>query len=742
MQGASGLGIRIPLLLMVLVLATVSCAAPKEKTILNVYNKPADVSSAETSGALGGASSESQTSKFPVTAGQMTLIPPIPDNSSVNQILPDLKNRFSPDEEVTVSVDTLSLSDFVHYVFKELLNVNYILDSKVPAQEKLSLNLQDRVSKQKLYAIVSDILAGYGTVIREKSGVYYIVAGTPQQGVSVGVGSALGDVPETTGQIRQLVPLRYVLPLNMSQMLANMSGVVVYPMPNENLLVVQGLRDSIIQTLQLIEALDRPAMRGKFGVMFKLSYWNPQDLVVKLKDILSQEGIPVSMNASDAGLRLISIDRWRILLAFAAEKEWVDRLSYWVKTIDIPEDKVDKQFFIYFPENSRASDLYDTLQNILGLSSGGYKSTGKTGSQKSAMTKPGSQFGQASQFGIGQSSMRAAASSSEVTPPHIDSTPEETGTGADRISPSLAAIAGQVSATVDDNRNALVLYTTQMYYKSIESLLRRIDLMPAQVLIEASVVQVELTGSLTYGVEWYLTSVSGNTTNQLSVLSGTTGSAGFSYSLVNTSANPFKVLVNALGSDSRIKVLSSPRLMVRDGKTANMVVGTEVPYPASELAAASTSSASPSVIRTWEYLTTGITLSVTPTVHSRGILTLTIMQGVSQAEPVDSSGNPPRIDNRNVSTDVVAADGQTVILGGLISENETASHTNVPWLSDIPVLGNLFKNTTKEHDRTEMIVMITPHVIRSPQQADDMRAAILHNFEEIEIKDNISPKID
>ena len=118
------------------------------------------------------------------------------------------------------------------------------------------------------------------------------------------------------------------------------------------------------------------------------------------------------------------------------------------------------------------------------------------------------------------------------------------------------------------------------------------------------------------------------------------------------------------------------------------------------------------------------------------------MQGVSQAEPVDSSGNPPRIDNRNVSTDVVAADGQTVILGGLISENETASHTNVPWLSDIPVLGNLFKNTTKEHDRTEMIVMITPHVIRSPQQADDMRAAILHNFEEIEIMDNISPKID
>ena len=740
--GAAGLGIRIPLLLLVMVLATVSCATPKEKTILNVYNRPADSSGGELNGVLGGSSAESQTQKSPATAGQMTVIPPIPHSTAVNQNLPDLKNHFSSDEEVTVSVDTLSLSDFVHYVFKELLNVNYILDSKVPAQEKLSLNLQDRVSKQKLFTIVSDILAGYGTIIREKSGVYYILPGTPQQGISVGIGSALSDVPDTAGQIRQLVPLRNVLPNNMIQMLSGIPGTSAYAMQNENILVVQGARDNVLQVLQLIETIDRPALRGKFGVMFKLTYWNTQDLVIKLKEILPQEGIPVAVSGSDVGLRLISIERWRILLAFAAEKEWVDRLAYWIKTLDIPEDRIDKQFFIYFPENSRAQDLCDTLQSILGLSSGMNKSTNrssKSGIQKSGLTRTGSQFGQSSQFGTGQSSMKAT-SAPEVSMPRPDIAVAETGTDAEGISPNLAAIASQVSVAVDENRNALVLYTTQAYYKSIESLLKRIDVMPAQVLIEASVVEVDLTGSLSFGVEWYLTNVSGDTASKLSVLSGTTGSAGFSYSLVNTSSNPFKVLVNALGSESKIKVLSSPRLMVRDGKAASMVVGTEVPYPASELAAATTSAESPSVIRTWQYLTTGITLGVTPTVHARGILTLTISQGVSEAEPVDANGDPPRIDNRNISTEVVAADGQTVVLGGLIRENESLNHTTVPWLSDIPVIGNLFKNTSKEHDRTELIVMITPHVIRSPQQIEDMRAAILHNFDELVIQDEGTAK--
>lgn len=706
---------RICVLLFCVVFTTVSCATPSEKVRLNVTNKPAS-SQTEVTGISSGNEALLTTSKLPGAGERMTLIPPLFDDAPVSKKSQDLINRFSPAEEVTVSVDVIQLSDFIHYIFKDLLNVNYVLDSKVPVQEKLSLNLQDRVTKQKLFTIVSDILAGYSTMVREKGGVYYIVSGAPQQGIEVGVGSAYNDVPESGGQIRQLVPLRYVLANTLIQMLLSTPGLMAYGMPNENIIVVQGTRESVLQAIQLIVAMDRPAMRGKFGAMLKVSYWDTKDLVSKLKDILAQEGIPVSVNASEGGLRLISIERWRIILAFGAEKAWVDRLNYWVRLLDIPEDRDDKQFFIYFPENSRAQDLAETIQNILGISKAREKVVEK--SKKSDLLKQGNQ--------MGQSALRPAAAPAETS---------TTATETAGISSIMATIAEQVSVTVDGNRNALVIYTTSMYYKTIESLLKQIDLMPAQVLIEATVAEVTLTGNLAYGLEWYIKRFGFDLTGELRILQKTIGAGGLDYSLIND-ANTFKLLINALATDSKIKVLSSPRLTVRDGKTASMVVGTEVPVQTGDISNTA-GGVSTGLVRSYQYRTTGITLSVTPTVHARGILTMEIMQGVSEPAANGTSGiDSPIILNRNITTEVVAADGQTIMLGGLIKENASQTLTKVPLLGDIPILGNLFKNTSKGDNRTELVIMITPHIIRSPQQIEDMRAAILHNFEEITIEDD------
>ncbi|MBI5591216.1 MAG: hypothetical protein HY881_12110 [Deltaproteobacteria bacterium] len=717
--GVGRLGTRLPLLFLCIVLTTVSCATPKEKTRLSVYNKPAGASGEEVAGTPAGPATEPSSSKLPEAGTSMTLIPPISGSFAVNKNLPDLKNRFSPTEEVTVSVDTIQLSDFINYIFKDLLNVNYILDSKVPAQEKLSLNLQDRVTKQKLYGIVSDILASYNTIVREKGGVYYIVAGTPQQSIDLGIGSAYSDVPETTGQVRQLVPIRYAPLGTLAQMLASTQGIQVNSMQSENILVLQGTRENVLQALQLVDAIDRPVMRGKFGVMFKIAYWDSKDFVPKLKDILSQEGIPVSTNATEGGLRLIPIDRWRIILAFAAQKEWIDRLTYWVKTLDIPEEKDDNQFFIYFPDNSRAKDLGDTLTNIMGLSNAKQKTVEKT--NKSDLTKQGAQ--------MRQPAMRSPAAT-ETSSVNVAS---ETSSGA--ISSNMASIADRVSVTVDENRNALVIYTTPMYYKSIVSLLKQIDLMPPQVLLEATVAEVTLTGSLAYGLEWYIQHSGFDLTGSLNILQKTIGAGGLDYSLVNT-ANTFKLLINALATENKIKVLSSPRLTVRDGKSASIIVGTEVPVVTGEVSTTPTATTT-GVVRAIQYRVTGITLQVTPTVHSRGVMTLQIIQGVSEPASNATSGiDSPMILNRNITTEVVAADGQTVMLGGLIKENDSQTLTRVPWISDIPILGNLFKNTSKGNNRTELVIMITPRIIRSPEQIEDMRSVILHNFEEITIEDS------
>lgn len=719
---------KLCVLLFCVVFTTVSCATPSEKVRLNVINKPPSPQT-EVTGISSGNETPLSTSKFPGAGERMTLIPPIADSASISKKSQDLINRFSPTEEVTVSVDVILLSDFIHYVFKDLLNVNYVLDSKAPLQEKLSLNLQDKVTKQKLFEIVSDILAGYNTMVREKSGIYYIVSGTPRQGVDVGIGSTYSDVPESNGQIRQLVPLRYISPNTLLQMLLSIPGLQAYGMPNENIMVLLGTREIVLEAIQLIGAMDRPAMRGKIGAMFKVSYWEPKDLLPKLRDILSQEGIPVSTSASEGGLRLIPIERWRIILAFGAEKEWVDRLNYWVRTLDIPEDKEEKQFFIYFPENSRAKDLAETIQNILGVSRVREKS------KKSDTSMQGNQMGQFAQGNqLGQSAMRQATAPAETS---VRDASTETSVGG--ISSNMASIADQVSVTVDENRNALVFYTTPMYYKSLESLLKQIDLMPAQVLVEATVAEVTLTGNLSYGLELYLQRFGFNLTGTLNILQKTVGAGGFGYSLIND-ASTFRLLINALLTENRAKLLSSPRLTVRDGKTASIVVGTDVPVITGDVSN-STGAISTGMVRSFQYRTTGITLSITPTVHSRGVLTLLIAQGVSDPAVNATSGiDSPMILNRNITTEVVAADGQTIMLGGLIKENATQTQTLVPWVSSIPILGNLFKSTSKGDVRTELVIMITPHIIRSPQQIEDMRAAILHNFESIVIEDDVTKK--
>ncbi len=711
----AALNIRYLALAAVLLL-TISCAStPPEKTLISVYDKPPQTAE-EVMGTPSGPTTGPVSSNLPEVGTHMTLIPPISDKTPVKNA-PDLTNRFSPSEEVTVSVDTIQLADFVHYVFKDLLNVNYVLDSKVPGQEKLSLNLKNRVTKQKLFGIVSDILAGYNTVIREKGGVYYIVSGTPQQGIEVGVGTAYSDVPDSSGQIRQFVPIRYAMANTLLQMLLNTPGIAVYAMQNENILVVQGTRESVLQALHFITAVDRPAMRGKYGIMYKVAYWDTKDLVVKLKEILTQEGVPVAMSAADGGLRLIQIGRWRIILAFAAQREWIDRLTYWIKTLDIPEEKEDDRFFIYFPENSRAKDLCETLQSIMGLSKSRVKAAVKSTSS-AATTAQGLQVGQSSVLPPTQTSASHAAASESAS-----------------ISSNMASISDHVSVTVDENRNALIIYTTPVYYKIIESLLKQIDVMPSQVLIEATVAEVTLTGNLSYGIEWYIQHGGGDLTGKLNVLKKTTTTGNFSYSLVND-AGTFNLLINALATNNKVKVLSSPRLTVRDGKTANIVVGTQVPVQTGDVSSVATTS-STSLVRAYQYLSTGTSLSITPTVHARGVLTLQLAQSVTDpATNTTSNIDSPMILNRNLTTEVVAADGQTVMLGGLIKENDSKGLSSVPWLSNIPILGYLFKNTAIGNVRTELVVMITAHIIRSPEQIEDMRAAILHNFENITIQDS------
>ena len=197
-----------------------------------------------------------------------------------------------------------------------------------------------------------------------------------------------------------------------------------------------------------------------------------------------------------------------------------------------------------------------------------------------------------------------------------------------------------------------------------------------------------------------------------------------------TKGAKFDLALKALAQDSLIRVLSSPNITVRDGKSAGIVVGKEVPVITQEATSDIQKEGSSAIIRSVQYRSTGVSLTVTPTIHARGVVTLEIDQSVTKAEKTTSSDiDSPTILNRSLNTEVVVGDGQTIVLGGLISDEGAEGESGVPFLKDIPLLGYFFKSQTRSTDRTELIIMITPRIIRNAWQIDEMREAIFEGLE-------------
>ncbi|OYV37951.1 MAG: hypothetical protein B7Z80_11415 [Rhodospirillales bacterium 20-64-7] len=250
-------------------------------------------------------------------------------------------------------------------------------------------------------------------------------------------------------------------------------------------------------------------------------------------------------------------------------------------------------------------------------------------------------------------------------------------------------------------------------------MLSKIDIEPLEVRIDATIAEVDLTGQLQYGTQFYFKSGGIN-----AVLSQGTSAAlatsfpGFVLSGHGSNAAP--VALSALEAVTKVRVLSSPELMVLDGQTASLKVGNSVPYLSQT--SQSTVTSTSDVIQSIDYRDTGVIMQVTPHIGNDGLVTMDIRQEVSGVSPtVTTTGiNSPTFTERTIASRVAVQDGQTIGLAGLISDNDSRENSGLPWLKDVPVLGGLFGTQTNNRVREELLVLITPHVIRNQQQALDL----------------------
>ena len=466
-------------------------------------------------------------------------------------------------------------------------------------------------------------------------------------------------------------------------------------------------------------------------------------------------------------VRILPIERLNAVMVVTPRAAYLDEIRYWIEQFDQPNiNSGEPQLFVYKVQNGSAAHLAELINGIYGGVAPGQPGgpTGATGiapglgaargNTGSAFGSSGSSFG-GSLFGGGGSSFGGSnfggsnfgASSFGGSSLGASSfgggggfggggrfggigANQQQGQQGQQGSVSTVQLGQSVRVMADNINNTMLIYATPNEYARIESTLKRLDVPRAQVLIEASIIEVTLTDQLQYGLQWAFSGgLGGHGYNGAGVLDGSApgafnantfggASGGFTYSLFN-SAGQIKGVLNALASKSLVRVISNPSLMVLDNHTATIQVGDQIPISTGSTYGYSGGDITNNLLTTQiQYKDTGVILGVTPSVSAGDLVTLDIDQIVTDIGarlPNDTTGNPPFM-QREINSQVAVRSGETMVLGGLIKDNASRGSTGLPILSSLPVVGGLFGGKTDNLTRTELLVILTPRVVRSDEE--------------------------
>ncbi len=597
--------------------------------------------------------------------------------------------EFSPRDSHSLNANDLPIRNFIETVFGKALNVNYIIAVKGELRDNVTLNLSNEVSSRELFSLSRQLLIDNGLDVALRDNTYYIYPRSEERtDVVIGFGRRYQDVPDTAQKILQVVPLKYGFKASLERTLRDLSSVRVSSDMTQNAFFVEGSRAEIVRFIDLVQLLDVPANRGRHIAMVELTYLAPSDYIGQLKELMEAEGIAVGRQAGlGVAILTVPVNQLGAVAMFASNEEVLDRARYWTEQIDQASKGPEKGYYIYHPRYARASDLGESIGNLIGG------------------------FG-----GMGNSSRDTQSSN-----------PSNASGGRTGQGNSVSASNEDISMTVDERSNSIIFYTTGGNYKALLPVVRRLDIMPKQIVLDATIAEVTLTDEFAQGFEFAFRSgkLSGGTFGAL----GAQDIGGFRLNWVDGFD---RFIANLQQSSNLVNVISNPTLVVRDGISASIQVGNDIPTVGSTTFTDDLQSQTQSV----EYRKTGVQLNVTPTINAQGLVVLQIDQTISNTSPTGPSvGGNPSIFERSIKTEVIAQSGQTVLLGGLISENKSSGDSKVPLLGDVPVLGNLFKSESEQSEKTELVIFITPRIIERTEQWEEIRKTIADGLTTISVND-------
>ncbi len=576
----------------------------------------------------------------------------------------------------TLNFDNADIRDVAKAVLGDMLQLGYVISPSV--QGTISLHTASPLSREKVLPAFEDALSVAGAALVPSDSGYQIV---PLQGASRAGAFGRAGAP---GYHVEVIPLRYISAPEMQHLIDPLvtAGTVVQTDAQRNLLVVGGSAAELARVEQTISLFDVDWLRSQSFGLFPLQYSQARAVAGDLQAMIGQGPM--------AGLvRIVPIEHLNAILVVSSRPAYVDDMRGWVERFDRGRDSGAPRVFVYHVQHGRAADIAAVLTRALGPAQGGAvpQEQGAT-DQKFAPAPPAAAAGNPLLGGL-----------------------NPTAQNADQP-------LGDVRITADETNNALIVVSTGEKYRLIEQALQQLDARPLQVMLEACVAEVDLTNELKYGLQYYFH------TGNVSVLQSAVAPTSLStdtggLSVAFNQGNSIEAVLDLLRNITKVKVVSAPRIMVLNNRTASIDVGDEVPIATSTAVGVTTANAP--IVNTIQLLDTGIILRVTPRVGSGGLVLLDVDQEVSSSIPTTSSTiNSPTIQQRKLTSSIAVQDGQTVAIGGLISDNRTTSRSGIPYLMDLPYVGPLFSLKDIQVNRTELIVLITPRVVADERGAADV----------------------
>ncbi len=613
------------------------------------------------------------------------------DPTSANQPTVETNKAVRQGQAVTLNLANVEIAQAAKTVMGDMLGLNFVVDPKVSGQ--ITVRTSQPVRLSDLADIFDAALRANGAaIVDDGTGTYKIVleadaiAALPALNLSR---SALRR--RKIGLGIQIVPLAHLSVSDMQRILQPIApkNSILLADEGRNLLMLQGNRRELATLMETIEIFDVDWMKAMSFALVPLQTSDPETISQELRTVFSA----MQKNDANSVVRFVPNNRLRSILVIASRALYVSRAKAWIKRLDAAAAGAERTLHVYEIQNRTASELAALLQKVF-----------EGEEKKLEVSTP-----VAPKFSEAETTFNGSGTNSASIPPASPSIPANTG----------PPNSGALSIVADEANNAILIYANRRDYRRIRQMLRELDTIQNQVLLAATIAEISLRDELNFGLRWFLEQ-GGSRFTFSDVANGAVASAFPGFSWIFSSARA-SVVLNAVSGVTDVEVLSSPTLMVMDNRTAELQVGDQVPI-ATQSAVSVTDPDAPIVNRI-ELRDTGVILRVTPRVNDSGRVILEIEQEVSDVIATTTSGiDSPTIQQRKLKTTVVVNDGDSIALGGLIQRRHSDGRTKVPLAGDIPVVGSLFRNKTDTVRKTELLILITPRVVRDLHEARNVTA--------------------